>query len=139
MKLVHLAVYRQLSEGSAVRLAAAAHLVHFDYSRGTLAQHIDYAGRVCVARVAFALVAKEMASYEQRVDVRWRSMTVDQDAAESDELGEDIVRYQDSRKADGLMAAQPQRDEVRDGVMHTTIEQLMRRREEAELSPPPTA
>ena len=79
-------------------------------------------------RVAFTLITKEMASYEERVGVNWKSMTLDQDASEPAYLQEDILHYQDPRKADKLTAIQTQLDEVKD-VMHTNIEQLMQRGE----------
>ena len=169
MKIVYVAIYRQISENNAVRLAMASHLVDFGYfTRGTIAQHIQFAGRTCVqrtragcrqtvqsgeempfvahvyvrsdglagivmadkeypARVAFTLITKELAAYEERVGVNWKAMDADQ-TSEPDFLTADILHYQDPRKADKLTAIQTQLDEVKD-VMHTNIEQLMQRGE----------
>ena len=170
MKIVYVGIYRQVDESNAARLACASHLIDFGYfTRGTIAQHIQFAARTCVTRtragcrqtiqldeqtpfvahvyvrsdglagivmadkeypprVAFTLLTKEMAAYEERLGVNWKGMTVDQDATEPEYLQQDIVHYQDPRKADKLTAIQTQLDEVKD-VMHTNIEQLMQRGE----------
>jgi synaptobrevin family protein YKT6 len=173
MKVVYVGVYRQVTgkgDVQVVRLAFASHLVDFGYfTRGTIAQHIQFAGRTCIQRtiagcrqtiqldeqtpfvahvyvrldglagivmadkeypprVAFTLVTKEMAAYEERVGVNWKAMEADGELTEAEYLKEDLLHYQDPRKADKLTAIQTQLDEVKD-VMHTNIEQLMQRGE----------
>ena len=49
-------------------------------------------------RVAFTLVTKEMAAYEERVGVNWKKMDHDQPVDEPDFLKEDILHYQASTK-----------------------------------------
>jgi len=177
MKIVYVGVYRQAgssgSDGdsgvSSWRLASASHLSDFGYfTRGTIAQHIQFAARTCVQRtragcrqtiqldeqtpfvahvyvrsdglagivmadkeypqrVAFTLITKEIAAFEERVGVNWRAMASDQNS-EPEYLQADIAQYQDPRKADKLTAIQSQLDEVKD-VMQTNIEQLMQRGE----------
>ena len=48
-------------------------------------------------RVAFTLITKEMAAYEERVGVNWKKMDQDQPDTEPDFLKEDIVHYQASK------------------------------------------
>jgi len=51
MKIVYVGIYRQLDGSIAYRLASASHLVDFGYfTRGTIAQHIQFAGRTCVIK-----------------------------------------------------------------------------------------
>ena len=49
-------------------------------------------------RVAFTLLTKEMAAYEERVGVNWKRMEQDQDN-EPDFLKQDILNYQASKQA----------------------------------------
>lgn len=82
------------------------------------------------ARVAFTLISKSLASYEERVGTNWKSMADDQ-VNEPEFLKADLVLYQNPREADKLTAVQTQLDEVKD-VMQTNIEQLMKRGETLE-------
>ena len=169
MRLVYVGVYRQVSETAAWRLASASQLSDFGYfTRSTIAEHIQFAGRTCVQRtragcrqtiqlnektpfvahvyvrsdglagvvmadkeypprVAFTLITKELAAYEERVGVNWRQMAADQ-ASEPEYLQADLALYQEPAKADKLTAVQTQLDDIKD-VMQTNLEQLMQRGE----------
>lgn len=48
-------------------------------------------------RVAFTLITKEMAAYEERVGVNWKKMEQDQPDTEPEFLKEDILHYQASK------------------------------------------
>ena len=110
---MYVGVYRQVSDQQAWRLASAAHLVDFGYfTRGSIAQHVQFAGRTVVQRtragsrqtiqfdeqmpfvahvfvrsdglagvvmadreypprVAYSLLSKEIAAFEERLGVNW--------------------------------------------------------------------
>jgi synaptobrevin family protein YKT6 len=96
--------------------------VRFDGLAGVVMADKEYP-----PRVAFTLINRALAAYEERVGVNWRQMDSDQQS-ESDYLQADIALNQDPRKADRLTASQTQLDDMKD-VEQTNIEQLLQREE----------